>query len=241
MYSLGSFPVYSLMIELVKGHVSFSECTFPIMSLMTAGLTSAIWYRILPQIRWDKNRRWPLVITGVSVFLPNLILGFTPKYLEWSQKMVFTYLTTFYSYFFLVVFGAVGSAALYQVCRRKREFLVVTTVAIFLTSLTAGFNNRLWKEEFHYLDEKNRAFDEAVSSAGFLQYESGTNVYIPDYIGINGNMEYTQYYSRLYTEKTYEFRNKKEELDFNQTVIQFCYIPEEKRIEIVELNKIESY
>lgn len=219
MYSLGSFPVYSLMIELVKGHVSFSECTFPIMSLMTAGLTSAIWYRILPQIRWDKNRRWPLVITGVSVFLPNLILGFTPKYLEWSQKMVFTYLTTFYSYF----------------------FLVVTTVAIFLTSLTAGFNNRLWKEEFHYLDEKNRAFDEAVSSAGFLQYESGTNVYIPDYIGINGNMEYTQYYSRLYTEKTYEFRNKKEELDFNQTVIQFCYIPEEKRIEIVELNKIESY
>lgn len=155
--------------------------------------------------------------------------------------MIFTYLTTFYSYFFLIAFGVIGSAALYQVCRRKREFLVMTTVAVFLTSLTAGVNNGLWKEEFHYLDDKNKAFDEAVSSAEFLQYESGTNVYIPDYIGIIGNMEYTQYYSQLYTDKTYEFRNKKEDLDFNQTVIEFRYIPEEKRIEIIELNKTEAY
>lgn len=241
MYSLGSFPVYSLIIVLVKGHVRFRECTFPIMGLVAAGLTSAMWYRILPRIQWDKRKRRPLVITGVSIFLPNLILGFTPKYLEWSQRMIFTYLTTFYSYFFLIAFGVIGSAALYQVCRRKREFLVMTTVAVFLTSLTAGVNNGLWKEEFHYLDDKNKAFDEAVSSAEFLQYESGTNVYIPDYIGIIGNMEYTQYYSQLYTDKTYEFRNKKEDLDFNQTVIEFRYIPEEKRIEIIELNKTEAY
>lgn len=241
MYSLGSFPLYSLVIGLVKGHVDFRECTFPIMGLAAAGLTSVMWYRILPQIQWDKSKRWPLVITGVSIFLPNLILGFTPKYLEWSQRMIFTYLTTFYSYFFLIAFGVIGSAAFYRVCRRKREFLIVTTAVVFLTSLVAGFNNSFWKEEFRYIDDKNKAFDEAVSSAEFLQYESGTNVYIPDYIGIIGNMEYTQYYSQLYTDKTYEFRNKKEDLDFNQTVIEFRYIPEEKRIEIIELNKTEAY
>ena len=240
MYSLGAFPLYSLVIGVVKGHVSLKECVFPVMGLVSSGIIAAMWYHILPKINWGKDKRYSLAVTGVCIFLPNLILGFTPKYMEWNQKMVYTYLTTFYSYFFLLMFVIIGSAAVYSRCRKKRFFLRVTTGIVFFLSLTAAINNRLWKEEFAFLEDKYKAFDQAVQSPEFLRYDSGTYVYIPDYIGINGSMQYTQYYSKLYSDKNYEFRKKSEALDFTHPVVEFRYIPEEKRIDIRELKAPED-
>ena len=91
--------------------------------------------------------------------------------------------------------------------------------------------------EFDFLEDKYKAFDQALQSPQLLQYETGTYIYIPDYIGINGSMEYTQYYSKLYTDNTYEFRKDPKSLDFNHPVVKFQYIPDEKRIEIRELKE----
>ena len=240
MYSFGSFPLYSLVIGIVKGHVSLKECAFPVAGFAASVVTATMWYWILPKIHWEKGKRYSLAIIGICIFLPNLILGFTPKYMEWNRRMVYTYLTTFYSYFFLLLFLVVASGAIYQKCRKKKLFLGITTAIIFLLSLTSAINNRLWKMEFDFLEDKYKAFDQALQSPLLLQYETGTYVYIPDYIGINGSMEYTQYYSKLYTDNTYEFRKDPNSLDFNHPVVEFRYIPDEKRIEIRELKEPEE-
>ena len=114
--------------------------------------------------------------------------------------------------------------------------LIITTLAVFLLSCAAVLNNRLWKEEFSHDMIKYRAFDQAVSSPQFLSYSSGTNVYIPDFMGINKTMEQTQNYSKIYTDKDFIFTNKKEDLDFTKKVIALEYSAEDEKIILKELN-----
>ena len=83
---------------------------------------------------------------------------------------------------------------------------------------------------------KYRAFYQAVSSPQFLSYSSGTNVYIPDFMGINKTMEQTQNYSKIYTDKDFIFTNKKEDLDFTKKVIALEYSAEDEKIILKELN-----
>lgn len=238
MYSLGSFPLYSLVIALLKNDVGIRDISLPALPMISAIITSALWYRYLPQISLvsGKKARWNLAITGAGIFLPNLLIGFTPKYMEWNSYGCFTYLTTFYSYFFLLVFAVMASAIIYRHVPKKRVFLTGTTAAVFLIGGIAVFNNRLWKEEFAHDMVKYRAFDQAVSSPEFLSYEDGTNVYIPDFMGINQSMEQTQNYSKIYTDKNFIFTNEREALDYTKKVIQLEYNAGTGAICIRELN-----
>ena len=237
MYSLGSFPLYSLVIAPVKNEVGIQDIAFPVVPMVISFITAGLWYYYLPRIPLESAQmREKLAITAVGIFLPNILIGFTPKYMEWNSNGCFTYLTTFYSYFFLLTFAVMIFAIIYQKISCKKVALIITTLAVFLLSCAAVLNNRLWKEEFSHDMIKYRAFDQAVSSPQFLSYSSGTNVYIPDFMGINKTMEQTQNYSKIYTDKDFIFTNKKEDLDFTKKVIALEYSAEDEKIILKELN-----
>ena len=65
MYSFGSFPLYSLVIGIVKGHISLNECAFPIAGLAASAVTAAMWYWILPKTHWEKGKRYSLTVIGI--------------------------------------------------------------------------------------------------------------------------------------------------------------------------------
>lgn len=237
MYSLGSFPPYSLVIALVKNDVKLQDISFPIIPVLISFITAGLWYHYLPLVSLETaQKKEKLAVTAMGIFLPNILIGFTPKYMEWNSYGCFTYLTTFYSYFFLLTFAVMSFSAIYQKILHKKSFLVITAAAVFLLSSAAVLNNRLWKEEFAHDIIKYKAFDQMISSSQFLSYDSGTNVYIPDFMGINQSMEQTQNYSKIYTNKDFIFTNRAEELDFTRKIIILEYDAEDGKIQLKELN-----
>lgn len=164
-----------------------------------------------------------IVLAIVGIFLPAVPHSITPKYVEWVKNGTYGYLPSFYGYFFIIILCCLLVNIIYQHTKLKRVFMLVISIGVFCVSILTDINNEYYAEKFKEQTYKYITFDSAVSSEYFLNREENASVFIPDYMGIHHSMEYMSLYASIYSSKVTEFKNTKEELDFNKTVYMMKY------------------
>ena len=198
---------------------------------LIAGLTTFLFGYFIKRIIWKGKYLKIIIISIMGMFLPNLPLCVTSKYINWCNEKTFGYLTSFYSWFFMVLAGvlcAVWICSLFHYKRTIRMFLCSCVFAISLATgaFNSGIGNMLKVQTERYI-----AFNNLMSSGAIQNFDDGTNIYMPEYHCINNSEEYMQYYAKLYTDKDLFFTNDYEQLDFGHPVVEFRYNPGEGCVE----------
>lgn len=228
IYSLGFFPVAQIVKTIVKfnmdltGLANFITMESVVKSLLASMAGIALFLKI--DLKGKEKKILPFALAGI--FIPNILIGFTEKYIKLTKNGTIAYITSFYSYFFLTVFLIVVVSIIYKkaaVKKRSNLLLAFLAVMIFGVSLTADVNTNIWAEEFGVQFNKCKSFDAAVSSGLVTGASGGTRLYIPDNFGINGLMTYTEDYVGIYAENDIYCVNEAEKLDFSNKVICMRY------------------
>ena len=141
----------------------------------------------------------PVLLLGI--FVPNLLIGFSEKYVSSLKKGVISYLSSFYSYLFLmavlcglcmIVYRSLNSKGL-----RILGVSVISCVVVFL-SLSSDYVVKYWGDYYIEADRRYKNFDRAVSSETIVSCDSGWQIYAPDNAGIHALESYTLDYIGIY-------------------------------------------
>ena len=231
MYSIAAFPLIPMLYTIYNGELItfFLQASYDIY--LIAGLTTFLFGYFIKRIIWKGKYLKIIIISIMGMFLPNLPLCVTSKYINWCNEKTFGYLTSFYSWFFMVLAGvlcAVWICSLFHYKRTIRMFLCSCVFAISLATgaFNSGIGNMLKVQTERYI-----AFNNLMSSGAIQNFDDGTNIYMPEYHCINNSEEYMQYYAKLYTDKDLFFTNDYEQLDFGHPVVEFRYNPGEGCVE----------
>lgn len=239
LYSIGSFPLLSLVgdafasqLSVLRGQTQISDLiTWQI--ILTAALTAFVFAKLIPTIQWDKKRGKILLAALLAMFLPNVILGFTSKYIASAKKLIFAYLTSFYSWFFMIIVMLLVAVFLYQKLRWKKPVLVILTCMVFICSLGAGINNTIWDLEYTRRAAPMKAFDKLVSSERIAEVEDNTYIYMTgEFIEFFGYFDLSEY-TKIYTDKTIVFTNNPEVLDYNHAILEMRYDQDLQTMELI--------
>ncbi len=227
-YSTSFSPVFQFFELSAEHSISFGDfiSSITFASLLKAMAVSFVVYRCFPKISVKIPEYLLLIFSGAGIFIPNLITGFTKKYAKWDTDGHNGYISSFYSYFFLVIFMLTAVHMIYSLIKSKKcksVFLYTIFAGVFFCCITADITTDVWGEHYRTLYLKYRSFDEAVSGDFITGLDDGTDIYIPDNVGIHANMDYTQDYVSIYTDKKLYFHTDISELDFSRkTVCMRC-------------------
>ena len=142
-----------------------------------------------------------LPIAAAGIFVPNILIGLSEKYVESSKHGVTSYITSFYSYVFLVIFLLGVCCVLYSSLKSDNLrilYLICTGFMVFGLSIAADLNIDYWKGHYTALDRRYRNFDRAVSSDTVTDCDSNWEIYAPDNMGIHAKEEYNLGYLKIY-------------------------------------------
>ena len=158
----------------------------------------------------------------------------TPKYAEWAGSNSYSYVTSFYSYFFLIPFFLLVLKSVFKT--DSKAVMALLSTLVFAVSLTCTLNNAAWNVYFRKNLSRYEAFSEAVKSSYFDTLEDGTTVFIPDYTGIHNDMSITKSFAAVYTDSDITFSNNSDEIDFASPVVFLKYYPETNTMTAGTLN-----
>lgn len=227
-FSVSFSPVYQFF-ELCTIHkMSFYEFASLITlgSLAKAMLVSFVFFSLMPRISFRNYGSLILLFSAPAIFMPNIITGFTEKYVNWKRRGDSGYLSSFYSYFFLIIFLLAVVCMIYMHIKDhkgQKIFLCFITAAVFILCIFSDVTTDVWKNHYTTQFLKYRCFDAAVSSEFVTGLDSGTEIYIPDNTGIHSDMKLTEEYAGIYTNKQHSFHTNINELDFAEKTVCMRY------------------
>lgn len=225
-YSFGMTPGLPAAAMHLKRYVSFDTLldSLDIWMFIFPLIPAAAFYFLFPAIRDIRNKGFLFICCLAGILIPNIIISFTPKYTEWAAGNSYSYVTSFYSYFFLILLFILILKTLFR--KKSRITLLALSGFVFVISIAAVINNTAWNCYFRGQLRRYEAFETAVSSDYFDGLEDGTVVYIPDYSGIHNDMSITESFVSIYTDTELSFTNNADALDFGKNVIMMKYDPD---------------
>lgn len=213
-FSLSFFPLAELILEFES---LSSLCQhINVMTVLCAGMTTAVFAWILPKIQLKKRTlQVILIVSGIGIIIPCLLIGFTTKYIEWFHNKTIAYVPSFYSYLFLIVFLMGMAVFLYKALSEKIKTAarVFMCICVFISSLAAGIVNSMWKPHFEMLSLRYRNFDHVVSSAPFTTFDETWQLYAPDNEGIHLSGKFTEEYLKIYNDANISYITTRDQLD----------------------------
>lgn len=235
-YSFGMTPGLPAAAMLIKKYVSASELLNSLRIWMIAAPAAAAvsFYFLFPKTELKNNRAKYILYCISGILIPNIIICFTPKYTEWASGTSYSYVTSFYSYFFLVPLFILISGLIPK--NNSKPVRIILSSAVFAVSLVCTVNNTAWNCYFEKNLCRYRAFSESVADDFFDGLEDGTTVFIPDYSGIHNDMSITRSFSQIYTDSDISFTNEIDSIDFSGPVVFLKYHHDENCMTAGTLN-----
>lgn len=189
-------------------------------------------------LRNEKNikNKGKLALIGLAgTFLPVCLHSVTGKYIAWLEEGIYSYVPSFYSYFFLLILILAVGWFFYEKIPFKKVFLGVAFIGIMGASYITQVGNARLVEPYVDNLEKYQAFDRTVSSEEFEEIEDGAWIYVPDYIGIHENLDSLSIYANIYTGKNYHFVNDTDQISWDGEVYYLDYDEEAEGVFLAEM------
>ena len=159
------------------------------------------------------------IVTGVGIFLPNLLLGFVRKHQDWVASGGYSYLYTYYSFISAAVFVALVAAYMNVKSRswhpRLRLLLIcVGVIAVMVLSFAVEVRNQYIAFDQKLSHRKWQLMDAVIKSPAFLKIPDGSTAVAPTlsahYRGIAvASADYWSKYVKYKTGKNIEFVDDK--------------------------------
>ena len=240
-YSAGMIPGLPALAMVVKKYITFEEfrSALNIGNIVVPLITAITFYFVFPKIKNPKNKLACALLCIAGIIIPNLIISFTPKYAEWTKGSSYSYVTSFYSYFFMIPLFLIVLKTIFR--NNSKPVMIFLSSIVFCISFVSSAGNTAWNVYFGKNLERYKAFSAAVSSSYFDNLEDGTTVYIPDYTGIHNSMDITKSFAAIYTSADINFTNKIETIDFSHPAVFLKYSPEDKSMTAGNLNADGSF
>lgn len=236
MYSIAAFPLIPMLYSIYSGQLFTFFMQSSLEVYIVACITSLLFGYFISKITWKRNYSKVLFISILGMFLPNIPLCITSKYISWCYDYTFGYLTSYYSWFFMLLAGILCSVWLCSKFQYRRNIRIFLCSCICAISLAAGFFNSGTADILKTQTEKYKAFNDIMNSDVIHNFDNGTNIYMPQYRWINNSEQIMIYYAELYTDKDLYFTNNYDDLDFKYPVIEFRYNQDKKCVEYNHLN-----
>jgi hypothetical protein len=197
-YSLSALPFVSLRFLLSPGsQLQFSDLAglsgilsqLSLASFLKPAIVGFLFIRLM---RLESCNVVPkartLIISAavvfVSIFVPNLLLGFVQKHQMWVAAGSYSYLYTYYSFIFAVIFAALVAAYLNVSSRswkpRLRSLMIFLMffVVVFL-SFAVEVRNQYIAFDQKLSHRKWQLMDAVIKSPEFMQIPDGSIVLVP--------------------------------------------------------------
>lgn len=238
IYTLGMTPGLPLGAMILKKYITFSEFieNINIGLIIIPLITAVIFYRYFSKINTPKNSRTLSLFCITAMIIPNIIICFTEKYVAWSQSNSYSYVTSFYSYFFMIPLFLLLLRCVFK-GKVKKPTLILLSSLVFVISLASTVGNAAWNTYFKKNLDRYNAFSAIVKDDYFDSIPDGSIIYIPDYNGIHNDMEITKSFAKTYTTRDIYFENKEENLDFSKNIICMRYDPISHAVIIGSIDK----
>lgn len=236
-FSLGMTPTLPAFAMLAKKYITFQEfkSCISLWNILTPLLAGTAFYRVFPKIK-KPEKITPAVVFCISgMLIPNVLISLTAKYTNWASQNAYSYVPSFYSYFFMIMLAVI----VFSTVKRQnveKPVNIFLSICVSLTALVCSLGNSAWDAYFSKNLAKYRAFETALSSGYFDDIEDGTVIYIPDYSGIHNDMELTGYYAEVFISADVTFENNYDSIDFSKNVTAMYYDEDSQKIIFEELN-----
>lgn len=226
-YSFGMTPCLPAAAMIIKKYITAKEfhSSVSIFMIISPVISAAAFFFIFPKIKECKNKGALALLCTAGIITPNLIISFTPKYSEWTSQNSYSYVTSFYSYFFLIPLFLIILKSFIRT--DSKPVMITVSLIVFAVSLISNLNNAAWNKYFAINLARYEAFSAAVSDDFFDTLENGTIVYIPDYSGIHNDMDVTRSFAAVYTDSDITFTNNPDDIDFSYPVVFLKYNSED--------------
>ena len=203
-YSLGFFPVSDLIAYVKVTPCSIGDLLYQVQipTIIVAILVCVAAVILIPRICIEKRVVWrTMLLSGIGMFLPCLLISFSPKYREWSERGVIAYLPSYYSYFFLMIFLLCLAWGAYRLCKQKISrisVLVTLSGTMFCVTIASGIVTNIWCTHYKTLSMRYRNFDYVASTEPVMNCDEAWQIYGPDNGGIHYADRFTEQYLHIY-------------------------------------------
>lgn len=237
-YSFGMLPGFPAAAMFIKKYITFNELLSSLTPavLIIPLISSAAFYFLFNKTEITRKKLPIILFCTAGIILPNSIMSFTEKYTSWAKTNSYSYVTSFYSYFFLIPLILFFLKILFKNPVKKPVLIFLTSV-FFLASLAVEVSNTAWNKYFEKKLVKYEAFSSFVKDDYFDRIPDGSVIFIPDYYGIHGDMETTAAFAHVYSSGSFSFENEASKLDFSEPVYCMRYDPETNSVLIGEINE----
>ncbi len=136
-----------------------------------------------------------------AVFIPNILVSFSKQHLDAYKRGAIQYVSSYYSYSFIIIILAIFACLLYRFLKGK-NFRIIGTV--FMTSMLLGLcicadlSVTFWNNYYTPLTRRYKNFDIAVATEEVTNCDSNWQIYAPDNMGIHAAESYTLDYIGIY-------------------------------------------
>ena len=216
IYSTGLFPLSSFL-RIFKNIDNSSYIDF--ISILKALISSIIIIILIKKVNINK-KIYPYILgtSMLGIFLPVILLCVTPVYPVWAINYgIFVHVPSYYSYFFISVFLTILCVFIYSYIPFKKIYLVIVFFIVFLGNICTDINNKIISIPFHEQLNKYKTLEKMLLSEYFLNIENGSDVFVPDFIGIHN---YPNSFNKIYFKNNnnhyYNFTNDINDLNFNK-------------------------
>lgn len=209
------------------------------MVLIKALLVSLCFFLVITRVKKISFKKLS-VILGVGIlgmFIPNVLLSLTARHIMWVKAGTTAYVSSFYSYFFIIIVLSSLISFLYTSIKYKKTMVLISVCVLFFGSLATDISNQYYADISKDNLNKLEAFNSAVQSDYFMNIEDRAVIYMPEFIGIHLSMNNINWFTDIYTDKTYQFTNNKNELTFNEPTYAIKYDQGSDSIWMAQINK----
>ncbi len=236
-YSFGMFPCLPAAALIIKKYISINEIISVLspVVLIIPLLSAAAFYYLFPKTETPPKKFITIFFCVSGIILPNTVISFTEKYASWAKTGSYSYVTSFYSYFFLIPILFILLKMIFSKPLNK-PMLVLLSSFVFIISLTAEISNTAWNRIFEKKLLKYEAFELAVKNDYFDDIPDNAIVYIPDFYGIHGDMDTTETFAHIFSSSEFDFENDVSQLDFSRPVFCMRYDPDTSSVLIGRIN-----
>ena len=201
-YSFAMVPEYEAAYA-IHGAVPASDIlrSIGIVGLVKAVLITAAFVMFVKKYSEKINFKGKMFAFITCIFMPNVLIALSQQHLESSKRGVINYLSSLYSYPFLLIVTAGICCMVYAHFKNKnlRTLLLACAGAVVvLNSFTADYTNFYWCNYYGAQSVRYKNFDHAVASDEVTNCDSNWQIYAPDNMGIHKLSSYTIDYIRIY-------------------------------------------
>lgn len=200
--SVGLFPLNSFFHILRQ--VDFTKCIDPFLWLKAMISSYAIIY-LLRTINFRVKFHTLIIGIGSMVFamlLPSIPYGLTSKFTAMVvDGGTYGYVSTYFSYFFIIILWSLLLLFIYQRIRFKKVFLLFLFVIIMTGSICTDVGNLHCADGAQYRMDKGDAFKALIMSPKFQEIPDGTEILAPDYASGEALTELVERYVKAVANK----------------------------------------